>query len=294
MTPPPDLLDALTALDPLRALRSLDESGRLTALIPELEAGRGFPQPELHYFDVFEHNLATVAALETALGEDGTAAELRGALSWLDFDEALEREIDGVPLRALLRLACLAHDVAKPHTAVNQDGRTRFPRHGPRGAELMAGHLPQLGFDGQATAFVAALVRYHLRPGELVRKWPPTDRALRKFVNDLDGHVLPLMLVNLSDGMATRGPRYTREHYRRHCGFVSYVVARSVAVMDSGEPPLITGDDLIADLDLSGGRLLGAVLTSVRRAQLEGSVSDREEALALARSVLATLRANEE
>ncbi len=157
----------------------------------------------------------------------------------------------------------------------------------------MRERLPELGFGPAATDFVARLIRYHLRPGELIKSWPVTDRAVRKFVNDLNGHVLPLMLLNLADGWATRGPTYTRENFRRHCTFVNYVAARAFAAREEGEPPLVSGDDLIAELDLPGGRLLGAVLTSVRRAQLEGAVSTKPEALALARSVLETLIAAE-
>ena len=158
---------------------------------------------------------------------------------------------------------------------------------------MMRERLPSLGFGPEATDFVARMIRYHLRPGELIRNWPVSDKAVRKFVSDLDGHVLPLLLVNLADGMATQGPRYTREHYRRHTTFINYVIARAWAANEEGEPPLLTGDDLIAELDLSGGRLLGAVLTSVRRAQLDGAVSNRPEALALARSVLEALKATE-
>lgn len=275
------------------ALRELDAAGRLTAAIPELEAGRGFGQPELHYYDVLDHNMAAVAAVDAALGDGEDNRELRAAISWIDVDASLDREVGGVPLVALIRLACMLHDVAKPHTAVFEDGRLRFPRHGPRGAELMRERLPALGFEDEATDLVARLIRYHLRPGELIRNGAATDRAVRKFVSDLDGHVLPLLLVNLADGMATRGPGYTRENYRRHCTFVNYVAARAWAVSDTGEPPLVTGDDLIAELDLAGGRLLGAVLTSVRRAQLERAVTTRHEALALARSVLETLKAAE-
>jgi len=102
------------------------------------------------------------------------------------------------------------------------------------------------------------------------------------------------MLVNLADGWATRGPGYTREHFQRHCGFVNYVSARAWAVMDDGEEaPLITGEDLIRELDLEGGRLLGAVLTSVRRAQSEGAITNRDEALALAGELLASMRAEQ-
>lgn len=239
---------------------------------------------------MLEHNLRAVEALEAATGETAAGRELRTSLAWMDIDGSLEREIDGLPLIVLLRLAALLHDVAKPYTATIVDGALRFPRHGPRGSELVGERLPRLGFGAGATDFVARMIRYHLRPGELVKSWPATDRAVRKFVLDVDGHVLPLMLVNLADGWATRGPGYGRENFRRHVGFLNYVLARSWAVMDEGEAPLITGEDLIEELDLESGRLLGAVLTSVRRAQAEGAVSRREEALALARDTLATLR----
>lgn len=284
---------ALTAPVALPELRDLDRRGELGRLLPELETGRAFKQPELHYYDVLEHNLSAVGAFDAAAGETPEGTELRAEVSWLDFDASFAGELDGVPVLALSRLATLLHDVAKPATAIFDDGRLRFPRHGPRGAELMRERLPELGFGPAATDFVARLIRNHLRPGELVKNWPVSDRAVRKFVSDIDGHVIPLMVLNLADGWATRGPGYTRENFRRHCTFVNYVAARAYAANDEGEPPLVTGDDLIAELDLPGGRLLGAVLTSVRRAQLEGAVSTKPEALALARSVLETLIAAE-
>lgn len=293
MALPLDLLAALTAPEALPELRDLDSRGRLVQLVPELDAGRAFKQPELHYYDVLQHNLSAVGAFDAASGQTDEGRELRATVSWLDFDGAFEGEIDGIPVRALTRLAALLHDVAKPATATFEDGRLRFPRHGPRGAELMRERLPELNFGPAATDFVARIIRYHLRPGELIKNWPVTDRAVREFVSDLNGHVLPLMLVNLADGWATRGPTYTRENFRRHCTFVNYVAARAFAASEEGEPPLVTGDDLIQELDLPGGRLLGAVLTSVRRAQLEGAVSTKPEALALARSVLETLDAAE-
>jgi len=293
VSPPILLVNALAAPAGFPALRELDDAGQLTTLIPELEAGRGFEQPDLHFHTVLDHNLAAVAALDAALGDGEDGRELREALAWIDLDDSLDRTIEDLPLLSLIRLGALLHDVAKPATAIFDDGRLRFPRHGPRGAELMKERLPALGFGTAATDFVARMIRYHLRPGELIRNWPVSDRAVRKFVSDLDGHVLPLLLVNLADGWATRGPTYTRENYRRHLTFINYVAARAWAASEEGEPPLVTGDDLIRELDLSGGRLLGAVLTSIRRAQFERTVSNKPEAMALARSVLEALKAAE-
>lgn len=293
VSPADVLLEALDGPGAAGRLRTLDAAGELTRLLPELEAGRGFKQPELHYYTVLDHNLAAVAAVDAATGEGPDGQELRAALSWIDVDASLDRTIEGVPLRALIRLAALVHDVAKPATAVFREGRLRFPRHGPAGAEMMAERLPALGFGNEATDFVARMVRYHLRPVELVKNRPVTDHAVRKFVNDLNGHVLPLMIVNLADGMATRGPGYTRENFRRHSTLVNYVVAHAVSVMTEGPAPLVTGEDLMRDLDLESGRLLGAVLTSVRRAQEAGAVSGRDEAMALARETLASLLQSE-
>ncbi len=288
------LLDALQARDGAAALRALDRRGVLTALLPEFEAGRGFLQPELHYYDVLDHNFSAVTAFDAVTGPGADGVELRQATAWVNLDESLSRKVSRYPLRSLVRLGCLLHDVGKPHTAVEIDGRLRFPRHGPTGAEMMAQRLPALGFDAEATTFVCKLIRYHLRPGELIRNWPPSDKAVRRFVSDLDGHVLPLMLVNLSDGMATRGPGYTRENFRRHVNFVNYVIARAWGATEhSEEAPLVNGDDLIRELDLGSGRLLGAILTSLRGAQSEGAIRDRDEALVYARGVLATLPADE-
>lgn len=287
-----ELVDALSLPSSAQALRALDEERLLTRIIPELEEGRGFTQPERHHYDVLDHNLAAVAAADAILGDGDDARDFREAIGWVDPDESVGREIEGLSLGVLVRLGCLLHDVAKPATAVRDDGRLRFPRHGPRGAELMLERLPRVGFGPESTAFVASMIRYHLRPRELVKTWPATDRAVRKFVGDLDEHVLPLLVVNLADGMATRGPGYTRENYRRHCGFINYVLARAWAVStDEASAPLINGDDLIADLELESGTLLGRVLTSVRRSQLSGAISNRDEALTLARSVLAEFRA---
>lgn len=240
MTPPAALLGALAPADAAARLRALDAGGTLTRLLPELEEGRGFAQPPLHHYTVLDHNLAAVEALDRALGEGVEGLRLPDPAPRLRVGEWLAREIEGLPILHLLRLSCLVHDVAKPRTAVVRDGRLRFPRHGPAGAELLAGRLETLGFGPEATAFTTTMVRHHLRPGEFARDWPPGDPALRRFARDVAGQTLPLMLLQLADGMATRGPAYRREHFERHVAFLGHVVRRAeeAVAADAAAAPL--------------------------------------------------------
>lgn len=242
MTSIAPLLDALTSDgSAARHLRALDDAGTLTGIIPELEAGRGFQQPELHYYTVLDHNLATVDALDSILTPGDANSELRAALGWLDFDATLDGSFGGVPIVTLLRLSCLLHDVAKPATSVEIDGRQRFPRHGPTGADMMQPRLTTAGLGAEATDLVCRMIRYHLRPRDLIHNGPASDRAFRRFAADLHGHVLPLMLLNLCDGMAVRGPGYTRDNFRRHATLVNYVVARCYGVTVDEWRPRIAG-----------------------------------------------------
>ncbi|MEX2081640.1 MAG: hypothetical protein WEC33_08485, partial [Dehalococcoidia bacterium] len=52
------LIDALESVDAPAALRELDERRELTLILPELEEGRGFRQPELHHYTVLDPILA--------------------------------------------------------------------------------------------------------------------------------------------------------------------------------------------------------------------------------------------
>lgn len=290
MALPLDLRRILESPEGGRQLADADARAQLTEWFPDLEAGRGFVQPELHAYTVLDHNLATAACFDDVLGDEGRGGTFAARTGWLSRQELLGGSVGGLPVIAATRLACLLHDVAKPATAIHSEGRLRFPRHGPRGAELMAERLPRLGASSELTRFVTAMIRYHLRPRELVRPWPPSDRATQRFVRDLDGHMLPLLMVNLCDGMATQGPRYTDGHFDRHINFLNYVMSRVFELEElPGPAPLINGHDLVGELGMEGGRLVGAVLTSVLAAQHNGEVKTRDEALAYARSALAAL-----
>lgn len=124
-----------------RGLRLLRESGLLRAILPEVEAMVGVPQPpEFHpEGDVFTH---TVLALEQ-LSEP----------------------------HPVLAVATLLHDVGKPPTMTETD-RIRFNGHDEVGAEMTAVICRRLRFSGDDTERIVELVRNHLRVKDLPKMRP--------------------------------------------------------------------------------------------------------------------------
>ncbi|GBD13520.1 Multifunctional CCA protein [bacterium HR24] len=292
-----ELVRVLSTPRAAHGLRLLDDLGLLARLVPEIEATRGVEQPKEHYWDVFGHLLETVAALDMLLStsppEDGR--ELWSSF-WAPLDslaEELRRYLDdepvlGRPRRALVKLAGLLHDVAKPQTKTfDASGRMRFFGHDKAGAQVAREVMARLRFSQRESDLVATAVAHHLRLGHMSHAGPPTARAIYRFYRDCGEAAWAILLLALADHLATVGPALSPQGWLVHVGLVHYVLmepARREAVV--APPRLVTGDDLMEHLGLGPGPIIGRLLERVREAQAEGKVSTREEALALARRAL--------
>ncbi|MPZ49915.1 MAG: DUF559 domain-containing protein [Dehalococcoidia bacterium] len=279
------------------AVRLMDALGLLEQALPELMPAKGVGQPgEHHYWDVFDHSVETLAALDAMLEDDkapNTPArlkvELREALAWYPLREYLDEDAGGHSRRVLLKLAGLLHDVSKPETkGIDADGRIHFLGHPELGAEKAARICERLRFGSRETKFVALLVEEHLRPTMLsARGEPPSARALYRFYRDLGDAAPACLLLMLADGSAAAGPRLTRERWRTHVAFVSYLLERGQEHIKARKAArLVTGDDLIEALGMTPGPELGRVLAAVDEAIGAGEVRTREEALSYAKRVM--------
>jgi putative nucleotidyltransferase with HDIG domain len=276
-------------------LREMDALGLLDALLPELIPARGCLQPKDHYWDVFDHLIETVAVLDCLLDDAPSAAprsperhpQVLHNLS--DFDAPRERYnhdmAPGRTHRAMLKLAALLHDVSKPETRTRQpDGRIRFFGHDDLGAMKAAAVMERLRFSRSEIDLVHRLIADHLRPGQIgSRGQPPTERALDRFFRDLGDAALDLLLLNLADHAAARGPLMPTEDWARHVAYIRWLLAQRHRPPPPAPPaPLVTGRDLMAALQLEPGPAVGRLLHAIDRARAAGRISTRDQALALA------------
>ena len=168
-----------------------------------------------------------------------------------------------------LALGALLHDVGKPPTFRVAPDRIRFDGHAEIGTKMAAEICRRFRLSNDDTSQVLSLVANHMRFADVTRM---KDSTLKRFFR-LPGFEQHLELHRL-DCMSS------------HRDLSLYDFAREkfheLPPEQIRPTPLITGDDLIA-AGYKPGPQFKELLTAVEDAQLDGSISTKEEALELVR-----------
>ena len=173
-----------------------------------------------------------------------------------------------------LALGVLLHDVGKPGTFRIAE-RIRFDGHVEKGVELAHALLTRLRFSNQTIEEVEALVANHMKFMDVPQM---RESKLKRFLRmpGFEDH----MALHRLDCLSSHGSLANYEFVRQR--------QREVPPDELKPKPLITGRDLIA-AGYKPGLGFGAALTAVEDAQLEGRVSNVEEALRVAEETLGRL-----
>jgi tRNA nucleotidyltransferase/poly(A) polymerase len=171
--------------------------------------------------------------------------------------------------------AVLLHDVAKPITA-SQDpatGGIHFYGHERIGAEMAAEILTRLRFPGKQIDEVVQAVRSHMQFKDVPEMRKATLRRL------LLRPTFPLELeLHRLDCLGSHG----------RLDIYDFLTAQAAELKNQPQlqPPLLTGDDLIA-LGMKPGPALGALLAEIREKQLQDELKTPSEAREWAKDRLA-------
>ena len=137
---------------------------------------------------------------------EGMDAQLRSRLA----EVLAEPLADELTRGQALAWGALLHDAAKPLTRGTSEGgaRVTFIGHDRAGAELSREILTRLRASERLQAFVAALVRNHLRLGFLVHEPQPLSRrTLFGYLRTCSPVEVDVTLLSIADRLATRGDR---------------------------------------------------------------------------------------
>ena len=271
-------------------VKLLDDLTLLSTVLPELDRARGVEQPKEHYYDVFGHLMAALDYADQIVSQRYSCDFVHELMPTFERMDAYfsEDASDGYSRGALLKLTALLHDVAKPHTkTIEPTGRVRFFGHSEKGAEIAQGILGRLRVGRKGVNMVSGMIRHHLRPRQMSNRAElPTHRAVHRYYRDLGDVALDTLYLNMADFLAARGPLLTLDEMRNQSRIINHILnvgpqKQTVAASRKG---LLTGHDIMKELRIESGPLVGRLLKSVARAEAMGQVTTRKEALNLARS----------
>ena len=288
-----ELLGIISLDGAKKHLDTLDELGLLCCIIPELGAAKGVEQPKEHYWDVFSHSLHSVEGVERVTSGH-TDDPISGLVPWDDdMDERFRKHAsDGHTQRTMLKLGALLHDIAKPQTKMVDDtGRTRFLGHHTLGASMSTEVLQRLRMSNHGMEMTYGMIEHHLRPTQMSQGGElPTPRAIFRYFRDVGDVAIDTLYLSLGDHIAARGPEIDMLGWRRHVDISSHIleVGTQQHALES-KPRLVTGHDLIRELDLSPGPYIGELLNELQEAHVAGEFETLDGALAWARQSRTTV-----
>ena len=233
---------------PSVGLRLMSDTGLLAPISADLAAQRGIAQNKVPGEDLWDHTL---------------------------------RSVDAAPVaRPVVRLAALLHDIGKPATLA--DGH--FLGHDAVGAELAGTFLDRLRSPRAVRDRVVELVRNHMFSYE--PNW--SDAAVRRFIGKMaaigDGALDELLDLREADNVGSGLPATA--------GLLDELRARIAAELEAElvldrSGLAIDGGDLIADLGLAEGPLLGRILDELlERVIADPGLNERPTLLMLAQAML--------
>ena len=238
----------LGAAVPSVGLRLLAETGLLATISPDLSAQRGIPQNKVEGEDLWDHTLRSVDAAPAA--------------------------------RPVVRMAALLHDIGKPVTFA--DGH--FLGHDAVGAELAGAFLDRLREPRAVRTRVVELVRHHMFNYES----NASDAAVRRFIAKHrllgQGMLDDLLALRRADNIGSGVPVGSGRLDELQARIDAQLAAEAVLDLRG---LAVDGTDLMAELDLEQGPLLGRILDELlERVIADPGLNDRPTLLLLAQAML--------
>jgi tRNA nucleotidyltransferase (CCA-adding enzyme) len=236
------------------------ELGVLDRLLPDVKALVGCEQePEWHpEGDVWIHTLMVIDQARSRI-DDLTRGQ-----------------------QVTVMLGALCHDLGKPPTTAFVDGRIRSMEHEQAGLEPTTRVLDRLnihtidGFD--VRHHVLGIVAHHLKPLSFYKSATPVgDGAFRRLAQKVDLELLAR--VAKSDCLGRTG--------NFDCSGIDWFAARSreLGVEHRPPDPILMGRHLLA-LGMSPGPQMGVILRDVYERQLDGRITNLDEAVEVAQTLL--------
>jgi poly(A) polymerase len=257
------------------AVHAMEGTGLLDCLFPEMASLKGINQDRYHHLDVYQHSLLTFKCLEALFQKV------------IPLPEDLETEMDSYlkdnKKIAWIKWTALLHDLGKATAAAEKAGHRTFYGHAEVSQERFGPIAERYRLGTREKTFIHRMIGWHMRPLLLVQETINknlTRRAVIRFVRETGEELNGIFLLALADSLAARGKGKPKDledlilYLWRNAISIREEIIRPLEIF----PPLLSGKDLM-ELGMTPGPLFKTVLSEIQKEQLEGKISNRDEAL---------------
>ncbi len=171
-----------------------------------------------------------------------------------------------------LAFAALLHDVGKPRTVARKAERYTFYHHEHVGRQIASDICLRLRLSNEERERIEWLVEKHQYLADAPQMRPSKLKPVL-----IHPGIGELLRLHEADALASG-------HGLDHVAYCRQLLARSTQE-DLNPAPLLTGDDLKA-LGVPPGPVYKRLLDAVREAQLDGTITTKEQAIELVRRLL--------
>jgi poly(A) polymerase len=270
-----ELFLILAERNAVKYLQLLDSLGLLSWMLPELEPLRGFAPGMYHIHDVLTHVIKTVGYMDSVLDDLQIICPDHAEGLLLHLEENVEHL---VPRKAALRFSCLLHDIAKPDTFTNADGRVRFHGHDNLGSEKASLVCRRFRLSRDTEGLVTRVIKQHMRLFNISTPGGPSRNALYRYCRDLSDALPESLILAQADARATHEIMPKEKFTDTEKSMATVLDYYYSKYLKAEAAPLVNGNDLIR-LGLKPGPLFREVLEEIKERRAVGTITTRTEAL---------------
>ena len=303
-----EIFKILEGPKPDSSMRALEMLGVFPYLMPELSAMKGVTQSLPHIDDVWEHTLSVLRHLEgilTALRVGYSAEETNDMFTGLltlrlgryreqfatHFAESLNTDRS---VRSALFFAALYHDVQKPATkTVDESGQIRFFEHENKGADVAAARAREFNLSNDEVERIKNIILHHMRFHFFTSRiegnhQEPSRKAIYRYFRDAGEAGVDLVLLSLADLRGIYDHTLTQETWVAALDVARILLENYWEKREQtiAPPRLLDGNELMHELNLQPGRIIGQLLEAIREGQATGKIETHEQAIEFAREEL--------
>jgi poly(A) polymerase len=275
-----EIFKILSSKSSYRVVREMDDLGILEEIIPQIRLTKGIYQGPYHHLDVWRHSLETLKEFELLYKRK--LSKNKDIFNYLEEEIVKERK-----RIMILKLACLFHDLGKPHAKKIKDNKTIFHTHEKIGSEITEEIALNLRLSSKEKEILKKLIYWHLRPGYLADCDFPSPRAIYRFFRDLQEESLSVIMLSLSDWRATRGVLVDEEKRKKHEKIMFKLMEKYFEEKKKKPlPKIVDGYDIMKKFKLSPSPLVGEILKKIKEEQALGKVKSKQDAYKVAKKVI--------